>query len=210
MYFCTRAVLIGIICANASAFMSYTFAAPKELFLRHKPNICNLVSKSHENNFNDPLEYGKFIHINKHPIPLMTFDDIFLNINGMERVILTSNCDRIIAIYNGKKGVYYMNPYDQELLSKVRFLLSQIRAEITIENPFNMDNPGHPYYCEPKPSPEQSENMTEQEYEDYIDNFSGNNTDNSPSQFSPDHLLGYDSDEGDEFDNDYGYGFGIE
>lgn len=209
MYFFTRAVLIGIMCAKASAFVSlYTFTMPKELTIRHKPNICNLVAKSHQSNFNDPLEYGRFIRINKLPIPLMTFDDIFLNINGIERVILTTNCDRIIVMYNGKKGVYYMNPHDQEHLSKVRFLLSQIHAEITIEHPFNMDNPNHQYYCEPKPLP--SEDMTQIEYEDYIDNFSGNNMDNPASKFSPENLLGYDPDEGDEFDDDYGYGFGIE
>lgn len=209
MYVSTKALLISILCAHASAFMSlHTFTMPKELTIRTKPNICNVAAKSDGKNLNDPWEYGRFIRINKLPIPLMTFDDIFLNINGVDRVILTTNCDRIIVIYNGKRGVYYMDARDQEHLSRVRFLLSQINAEITIEHPFNMDNPNHQYYCEPKPEP--SENMTEKEYEDYIDNFSGNNMDNPASNFSPENLLGYDPDEGDEFDNDYGYGFGIE
>lgn len=205
--------LIGTLCVNAMftcAFVPLQNIAMSNKFyslsIRHKPAICNYVAKYDSNHFNDAWEYARYIRTNSHPIPIpiMTFDDIFININGIKRVILTSNCDRVIVIYSGKRGVYYMNPNNQEQLSRIRFILSQVNAEISIEHPFNVDNPKHQYYCNPKPT-----DKADDEYENYIDDFSGGNMDNPTGNFSPEQLFGNEEEFYEDFE-DYGFGFGIE
>ena len=40
------------------------------------------------------------------PIPIISFDEFFLNIKNINRMYLTSTCDRIIIVYgHGNKGV---------------------------------------------------------------------------------------------------------
>ena len=82
------------------------------------------------------------------PIPVISFDVLFLNWNNVNRIFLSSDSDRIILFYgNDKKGVYYIHA-DQ--LNKIEFLLSKTPAVITIEAVCNLDNKWFHLYCSPR------------------------------------------------------------
>lgn len=150
-----------------------------------KPFITTL--KARNDNFNDPWNYSHIIRINPTPIPIISFDDLFRNLRLINRVILTTNCDRVIIFYDKeKRGVFYMDPQNQDMLSKVRYLLSQIKTEIRLEYPMGMDNSKHKWYCEPRPDKDKDiisnishdnfNNLDDLEennenYEDYGDDF---------------------------------------
>lgn len=101
------------------------------------------------------------------PIPIIEFDDIFLNINIINNVFLSANSDRIVIFYNNKKGVYYIN--SKRELNKLEFILSLVKADIKIivDYPNAMDNITGPLYCTPR-IPKHVKNMTEEEIEDII------------------------------------------
>lgn len=183
-------LLLGLLYTNVSSFcgMQKSCKIPS-LSLRIKPQICETKSC-----LNNPNDYSRFIAPNhRTPIPLINFDNIVMNTNIINRVFISTNCDRIIVCYGNKKGVFYINN-EKSLLSKIEYILSQLETDILIEHPFNMDNPRHELYCEPK----SIDNITEKDYEDYLDNY----TSNMEDEFD-------DFEENDDF-NDYGYGFGIE
>lgn len=130
---------------------SFHILKNNNLRLYSRPSICKINACS---NINDPWDYSRFIRINPTPIPVISFDDLFMNLKNINTAILTTNCDRLIILYNGGKqrGVYYMDPNNQQILSKVRFLLSQIQTDIRLEYPKGMDNPRHKWFCEPNPN----------------------------------------------------------
>lgn len=101
------------------------------------------------------------------PIPIIQFDDIFLNINIINNVFLSANSDRVIIFYNNKKGVYYIN--SKKELNKLEFILSLVKCNIKIivDYPNSMDNINGPLYCTPR-IPKHVKNMTEEEIEDII------------------------------------------
>ena len=120
------------------------------------------------------------------PIQVITFDDLFLNWNIVNRIFLSANRDRIILLYgNDKKGVYYID-YDQ--LKKIEYLLSLTSASISIEPVCNLDNPWFHLYCSP-PSSHKIKDM----------NFSTFNSSHEND----------DENDKDDYNDDYGFGFGI-
>lgn len=117
------------------------------------------------------------------PVPIISFDDLFLNWNIVNCIYLSSNRDRIVLIYdNNKKGVYYI---DYAQLKKIEYLISCVSVSVSIEPVCNLDNPWFYLYCAPP-----SKRI------ELIDDLTFNNSNSNDE----DH---------DDFDNDYGFGFGI-
>jgi len=125
------------------------------------------------------------------PIPIITFDDVFLKLNSISQVFMSSNSDRVILCYGDKKGVYYMN--GKKDLKKMEFILSLIQADIKIiiDYPTHMDMQSGTLYCSPRVTKFQK-NMTNDEIEDIINDVINKYEDEV-------------SDEEDEEDEDYGY-----
>lgn len=122
------------------------------------------------------------------PIPVITFDELFLNWNIVNRIFLSANRDRIILLYgNDKKGVYYID-YDQ--LKKIEYMISLTSASVSIEPVCNLDNPWFHLYCSP-PSSYKIKEM----------NFSIFNTSHENSN--------EDENDKDDYNDNYGFGFGI-
>ena len=84
------------------------------------------------------------------PIPIISFDDMFLNLQSIYAVHMSSNKDRIIIEYNNKKGVYYIRTKNE--LDKTRYILSLIDIETNIISDYSatMDNPNGNLYCSPR------------------------------------------------------------
>lgn len=153
---------------------------------RTKSKLCDI--KMELNNYHD---YSNFISsYNNTPIPLITYDDIITNMCVIKKVHISSNSDRIIFHYgDNKKGVFYMNPNNSIMVSKIKFILSQINIpEVYIDHPFNMDNPNYKLYCQPK----NTDTVTEKDYEDYIDNYFSNHHIDEYSEYPNDDDIALD------------------
>ena len=100
------------------------------------------------------------------PIPCLTFDKLFLILFSINKVYISSNSDRIIAEYDNRKGVFYINNFVEK--NKIEFLLSLINVDVTIVNdyPTKMDYPTGELYCSPNFL--MKVNITEAEIEDII------------------------------------------
>lgn len=103
----------------------------------------------------------------KPPIPIITFDDVFLKLNSINQVFMSSNSDRVIVCYGDKKGVYYIN--GKKDLKKIEFILSLVLADIKIimDYPTHMDMKSGTLYCTPRIT-KSHKNMTMDEIEDII------------------------------------------
>jgi len=88
--------------------------------------------------------------LNPKPIPIITFDDIFMNLQSIYAVHMSSNNDRIIIEYNNTKGVYYM--HTQNELDKTKYMLSLIDIDTNIISNYSatMDSPNGNLYCSPR------------------------------------------------------------
>ena len=88
--------------------------------------------------------------LNPKPIPIITFDDIFLNLQSIYAVHMSSNNDRIIIEYNNTKGVYYM--HTQNELDKTKYIVSLINIDTNIISNYyaTMDSPNGNLYCSPR------------------------------------------------------------
>lgn len=121
------------------------------------------------------------------PIPVISFDDLFLNWNIINRIFLSANRDRIIILYgNDKKGVYYID-YNQ--LKKIEYMMTLTSVSISIEPVCNLDNPWFYLYC--SPPKKKTEEMKFSLF---------NNSHENPNKCD---------DNDDDLNNDYGFGFGI-
>jgi hypothetical protein len=100
------------------------------------------------------------------PIPILTFDELFIKLFSVKTVYISSNSDRIIVEYNNSRGVFYISNFIER--NKIEYLLSLIDADITIVNdyPTKMDYPNGELYCSPNFS--MKANITEAEIEDII------------------------------------------
>ena len=65
----------------------------------------------------------------KNPVPVLSFDEFFMNINGIKKIYITTNNDRFVMEYKNTRGIYYIKKYEKE---KIKYLLSVINAEIQI------------------------------------------------------------------------------
>lgn len=88
--------------------------------------------------------------LNPKPIPIITFDDMFLNLQSIYAAYMSSNNDRIIIEYNNKKGVYYIRTKNE--LDKTKYMLSLIDIETNVISDYSatMDSPNGNLYCSPK------------------------------------------------------------
>lgn len=146
-------------------------------------------------NYLDSLENSSALVLRrpKKPIPLITFDDIFMNINSINNVFLSANNDRVVIFYNDKKGVFYIE--SNQMRKKVDFLLSLIppiiNVKIITDYPTAMDVQSGELYCTPKKSSE-IRNMTYEEIEDIINEVLNNEDDNNNYE------NGYENDDDDD------------
>ena len=140
-------------------------------FFSIKPVVVNAFMKRHYNNNaitlrrmsngadwkNETNDTSAIPLLRPKPIPIISFDDLFLNWHKVNRIFLSEDCDRIILLYgNDKKGVYYINP-DQ--LLKIQYLISLTTTIVTIETVENLDDPWFHLYCSP-PSKHGRENAS--------------------------------------------------
>ena len=63
------------------------------------------------------------------PVPVLTFDEFFMNINGIKKIYITANNDRFVMEYKNTRGIYYIKKYEKD---KIKYLLSVIDAEIQV------------------------------------------------------------------------------
>lgn len=101
------------------------------------------------------------------PIPIITFDDVFLKLHSINQVFMSANSDRIIVCYGDKRGVYYINTKKE--LKKIEFILSLIKADVKIimDYPTHMDKPSGLLYCSPRIT-KLYQNLSNEEMEDLI------------------------------------------
>lgn len=130
--------------------ISYSFFNTKPFLLKRLINhhyTC-LKCSNFKQNDNTSLNCTRNVPISKPtPIPEISFDDLFLNWNIVNRIFLSSNRDRIVLLYgNDKKGVYYI---DYAQLKKIEYLISLASASVSIEPVCNLDNPWFFLYCSP-------------------------------------------------------------
>lgn len=133
----------------------------------------------------------------KKPIPIITFDDIFMNINSINNVFLSANSDRVVIFYNNEKGVFYIET--NQMRKKVEFILSlippTINVKIITDYPTAMDIQSGELYCTPKKRVE-VRNMTYEEIEDIINEVLNKYfEDNDNDSDNYDDGYGYDDDD---------------
>lgn len=130
--------------------ISYSFFNTKPLLLKRFTNRHYTCLKCSNSKQNDNLDTNctRNVPISKPiPIPGISFDDLFLNWNMVNRIFLSSNRDRIVLLYgNDKKGVYYI---DYAQLKKIEYLISLTSASVSIVPVCNLDNPWFYLYCSP-------------------------------------------------------------
>lgn len=63
------------------------------------------------------------------PVPVLSFDEFFLNINGIKKIYLSVNRDRFVMEYKNTRGIYYIKKYETD---KMKYLLSVINTEIQV------------------------------------------------------------------------------
>ena len=182
-----RVLLLVLFCAISNAFFNVQFRLfqPK-LYLRTP--LCMNYLESLENNSFVPknillpkpipisLQNKTLIKTKKiKPIPVLSFDEMFMLIFNIDKIYMSSNADRIIICYDNEKKVFYMNTNNDK--DKIEYLLSLIDVDITIVNdyPTKMDSPYGELYCM-----QQSINITSDDVETFLnklitedDNFSG-------------------------------------
>lgn len=91
----------------------------------YKKTQCNLSYLDNINNYNNSLNQSNILY----PIPTISFDEFFLNLNGITKLYMTQNKDRLIIDYKNKRGMYYIKNQER---SKVDYLLTQISVPINI------------------------------------------------------------------------------
>ena len=165
-----------LIMSSVNAFFNIRHFTPKPGMKLRTPVFMNNYLQQIENNSfinrtNAVLRPKPFYP--KNPIPLMTFDQMFVLIFNVQHILMSSNADRIIIFDENKKGVYYMPSLREK--SKMEYLLSLTDVDITIVNdyPTKMDNPTGEYYC--SPMHKLSYNMTNEEIEDMMNGIIRNN-----------------------------------
>lgn len=130
-------------------------------FFSVKPILVNAIMKRHYNtnllilrgtSKSSTFENSSMPVLKPKPIPIMSFDDLFLNWNSVNRIFLSEDCDRIILLYrNDARGVYYI---EHNQLPKIEYMISLTTATVTIESVCNLDNPWFHLYCSPRTSEE--------------------------------------------------------
>lgn len=130
--------------------ITYSFFNTKPFLLKRSINhhYSCLKCSNYEQNDNLDTNCTRNVPISKPiPIPEISFDDLFLNWNMVNRIFLSSNHDRIVLLYgNNKKGVYYI---DYAQLKKIEYLISLTSASVSIVPVCNLDNPWFYLYCSP-------------------------------------------------------------
>lgn len=103
-----------------------------------------------DDNYNASNVSSSFPLLNQKPIPIITFDDMFLNLQSIYALHMSSNNDRIIVEYNNKKGVYYIRT--QSDLDKTKYIVSLIDIDTNIISNYyeTMDSPNGNLYCSPR------------------------------------------------------------
>lgn len=147
MKFIIYSIFLLMQCIDVFSFFNFNTNIYRDIsFNIRKPfNICRIKM-----NINDPMEYSKFLSQNRKPIPIISFDDIILNSKQIVKAFLSTTCDRIVIFYGDKKGVYYIDKTNKNIISNIQFILSETNLDIRVEHFFHMDNPSHELYCEPK------------------------------------------------------------
>jgi hypothetical protein len=160
-------------------------------------NTSNTSNASNASNASNDIQNVPVLR--PKPIPVISFDVLFLNWNNVNRIYLSSDSDRIILFYgNDKKGVYYIH---SDQLNKIEFLLSKTPAVTTIESVCNLDNQWFHLYCSPY-----------SDREGAIDEANMKNKYNNPNfdyKMPEDGDDDNDDDDDGEFNDDYGFDFGL-
>lgn len=163
-----RTILVIVYMINAvTAFFSIRpFKPPRLPHTRTALRMNYLDSISASNNSTGPYALVTQPKYNP-PIPIVSFDDIFLKLHSIDKVFMSGNSDRIIVCYGDKKGVYYINTKKE--LKKIEFILSLINADVKIimDYPTHMDTPSGLLYCSPRIT-KLHQNMSNEEMEDLI------------------------------------------
>lgn len=136
---------------NYSAFLNKAEEPSKIQKLRIISRNINDYMKSTSNTTDPKIERGTratFI-----PIPKASFDTIFININQITKMYISSSLDRIIfEMQTGKRYVYYINNNDEYQKMDQLMRLIPNGHKICIINDYYsiMDDPFGHLYCEKK------------------------------------------------------------
>lgn len=143
--FVIRLATLLALCNAAQSFFSVTPIMKSNYKMNH---LNHLTFRCNNKGYGESDNSSYVPILRPKPIPVISFDDLFLNWNNVNRVFLSEDCDRIILLYgNDKKGVYYIEP-DQH--TKIEYMLSITSAIVTIEAVCNLDNPWFHLYCSPR------------------------------------------------------------
>jgi len=148
--------IVLLVLSSTNAFFNIRRFIPSSSFvrnipLRKTPMMMNYLQQIENNSSNRTvLILNPKPRYARSPIPLLTFDELFVKISSINHILMSANADRIIVYYGDKCGVFYMSTQKQKL--DVEYLISLIDVDITIVNdyPTKMDSPSGEYYCTPK------------------------------------------------------------
>ncbi len=136
---------------NYTSFLNKAEEPPNIQKLRIISRNINDYMKT-TTNTNDPkLEKGQ--RSTYMPIPKASFDTIFLNINQITKIYISSNLDRIIfELISAKRYVYYINNNNEYKKMDQLMKLIPNGHKICIINDYHstMDDPFGHLYCEKK------------------------------------------------------------
>lgn len=135
-------VFILFLASIVDAFVSKCVPILRQNKLQKSHFKTNMCSKNWNN---------KKVTNDKKPIPIISFDEMFMNVNNFKNAYISSNCDRIVFFFKNKtNGVYYIKEQDE--LSKIEHLLtsSNCNLKIIVDYQNAMDTPSGPLYCTPK------------------------------------------------------------
>jgi hypothetical protein len=113
-------------------------------------NITNYIKTKTDDNSKN-IEHG--FKSTYQPIPKSDFDKIFLNINNIINIYISSNIDRIIfELVNGKRYVYYVNSKEDYAKIDQLIRIIPIKHKIIIISDIRnvMDDSFGFLYCEKK------------------------------------------------------------
>lgn len=148
--------LITLLLADLCTAFTYNLLMNKpnnKLFLNYKMNLDNIDDnipylnrlenvpvksnidklKSIQNNINKYIDEKKnvnepkYISCYNNPIKKATFDKIFLNIQNIQTIYISNDCDRAIFVFlNAQRLVYYIHNKDEyKLIEKIINIASQ-------------------------------------------------------------------------------------
>ena len=164
--------IVLFIISSTNAFFNIRRFVPatpfgRNLQLRRTSLMMNYLQQIENNSSNRTgLILNSRPRFIRNPIPILTFDELFVKISNINHILMSANADRVIVYFGNKQGVFYMTTRKEK--EKIEYLISLIDVDITIVNdyPTKMDMPTGEYYCTPKHT--LSYNLTLNDVEDIM------------------------------------------